>query len=205
MPEPYQNITITALSPIWDFFSICLTETLTFSLRKLAETKPRTLKQGSTRPAGQSHIVTFMPRHAATAFVLKLLCLIAEVHFTASALRRTVLEDLPGSVHKLSVSHLPWAADLLWFYFPLGFLPPPLGDLYAATVCVPYTCHQTNHKGRGPKTPTLAVALGMGLALQFAESRTRGPAASYWPQSVAKASYTSGYNSPYLRTRPLGI
>ena len=25
------------------------------------------------------------------------------------------------------------------------------------------------------------------------------------PQSVAKASYTSGHNSPYLRTRPLGI
>ena len=54
---------------------------------------------------------------------------------------------------------------------PLGFLPPPLGDLYAATVCVPYACHQTNHKGRGPKTPTLAVALGIGLALQLAESR----------------------------------
>ena len=107
--------------------------------------------------------------------------------FIVSALRRTVLEDLPGSVHKLSVSHLPWAADLLWFYFPLGFLAPPLRDLHAATVCVPYACHRTTHKGHGPKAPTLAVALGMGLALQFAESRKRGPAASCWASVCCKS------------------
>ena len=182
---------------------ICLTETLTFSFRKLAETKPRISEQGSDRPGCQSHVVAQMPRHAAAAFVLKLLFL-KEDTLSQRPFRRTVLEDLPGGVHKQSVSHLPWAADLLWFYFFLGLLPPSLGNLQER-LCVPYAFHQTNHKGRGPKTPTLAVALGMGLALQSAEGRTRGPAASCWPQSVAKASDTSGKNYPYLRTRPLCI
>ena len=36
--------------------------------------------------------------------------------------------------------------------------------LYAATACVQNACHRTNHKGRGPKMPALAVALGVGLA-----------------------------------------
>jgi hypothetical protein len=165
LPEPHPNITITAPSPISDFVSICPTEALTFSLRKLAETKPRTSKQGSTRPAGQSHAVASMPRHAAAAFVLKLLFLTEDTlsqrplsgelslkicrAASANYLLSTSLGQptFIGSTSSLACFHL-----LSETY------------LYAATACVPYACHRTNHKGRGPKMPTLAVALGVGLA-----------------------------------------
>ena len=120
--------------------------------------------------------------------------------FTASALRRTVLEDLPGSVHKLSVSHLPWAADLLWFYFPLGFLPPPLGDLYASTVCAPYACHEQTIRAVVQRHPHLLLPWAWAWPCNSLRAGSGVQQRHAGPQSVAKASYTSGHNSPYLRT-----
>ena len=62
-----------------------------------------------------------------------------------------------------------------------------LSGTYTPRLCAPICLPRTNRKGRGPKTPTLAVALGMGLALQFAESRKRGPAASCWASVRCKS------------------
>ena len=66
-----------------------------------------------------------MPRHAAADFVLKLLFLTEDALSQRPLSGGTVLEDLPGGVRKLSVIHLPWAADLHWIYFFRGLLPPP--------------------------------------------------------------------------------
>ena len=125
--------------------------------------------------------------------------------FTASALRRTVLEDLPGSIHKLSVSHLPWAADLLWFYSPLASFHL-LSGTYTPRLCASHTL-ATEQPIRAMVQRHLHLLLPWAWAWPCNSLRAGSEVQQRHAgrQSVAKASYTSGHNSPYLRTRPLGI